>query len=76
MIDGILLRVQHEIARYGAQVRKKEKKGGKADSRETKVLVKAKANVKIISSDSNNSLMSSCSKSVHVPVALFSISSL
>ena len=39
VIDGILARVQHEV-----RVRKKkskEKKGGKGDSRETKVLVKA-----------------------------------
>ena len=42
LIDGILARVQHEIARHGARVRKKKGGGGaKRDSRETKVLVKA-----------------------------------
>ena len=40
--DGILARVPHEIARYGALVNKKYiYKGGGGDSRETKVLVKA-----------------------------------
>ena len=41
MPGGILARVPHEIARYGAQVSRKciYKEGG--DSRETKVLVKA-----------------------------------
>ena len=41
VIDGILARVQHEIARYGARVRKKKGGRAKGDSRETKVLVKA-----------------------------------
>ena len=41
VIDGILALVQHEIARYGARVVRK-KGGGKRDSRETKVLVKAR----------------------------------
>ena len=41
MLDGILARVPHEIARYGARVSKKKKKKEGGDSRETKVLVKA-----------------------------------
>ena len=36
VIDGILARVQQEIARYGARVSKRKKKGGEGDSRETK----------------------------------------
>ena len=39
VIDGIIARVPNEIARYGARVTKRKKKGG--DSRKTKVLVKA-----------------------------------
>ena len=41
MPDGILARVPHEIARYGARVSQKKRRGGGGDSRETKVLVKA-----------------------------------
>ena len=39
VIDGIIARVPNEIARYGARVTKRKKRGG--DSRKTKVLVKA-----------------------------------